>query len=216
MTLLLTGYEPFGDRERNPTAEVARELDGETVADRDVVGRVLPVEFDRAGGEMRELIEEYDPDAIVATGLAAGRTAVSIERVGVNVADCAGVPDNDGVEPRDERIRPGDGEPAAYFSTLPVVEVVESLLGAGIPARISNTAGTHLCNDLLYRTRAHLERESRDVPMGFVHLPLTPEMAAAEAHEAEATAGGEVQPSLPLETQVAAVVRTFETAVRDK
>lgn len=224
MTLLCTGYEPFGDHDRNPSGAVARELDGTTVGDREVVGRVLPVEFDRAGDEMRDLIDDHDPDAVVATGLAAGRSGVSVERVGVNVADCVGIPDNADAEPRNERIREtrDDGErpPAAYFATLPVVEVVEALLETGIPARVSNTAGTHLCNDVLYETRAYLEGasngESESVPAGFVHLPLTPDHAAAKAREGEATSAGSVEPSLPLELQVEAVRRTFEVAVRSR
>ncbi|WP_135854281.1 pyroglutamyl-peptidase I family protein [Halorussus salinus] len=214
MTLLLTGYEPFGDHDRNPSAELARRLDGETVADREVVGEVLPVEFDRAGDEMAALLAEHDPDAVVATGLAAGRAAVSVERVGVNVADCAGIPDNAEEVPRNERILTDEAAPAAYFATLPVVEVVAELLDAGVPARVSNTAGTHLCNNILYRTRAQLEAEDRDnVPMGFVHLPLTPEGAAEKARDGEATSGGGVEPSLPLDVQADAIRRTFEVTV---
>ena len=216
MTLLLTGYEPFGDHDRNPSAEAARKLDGETVADRDIVGRVLPVEFERASDEMEALVEKYDPEAIVATGLAAGRAAISVERVGINVADCAGIPDNADAEPRNERIH--GGSDAAYFATLPVVEVVAALLDAGIPARVSNTAGTHLCNNVLYRTRAHLERagEGSETPMGFVHLPLTPEGAAAKAREGEATSGGSVEASMALETQVAAIRKAFEVTVEQR
>lgn len=213
MTLLLTGYEPFGDHDRNPSAEVARELDGEAVAGRGIVGRVLPVEFDRASDEMEALVEKHEPEAIVATGLAAGRAAVSVERVGINVSDCAGIPDNADEEPRNERIRDGGG--AAHFATLPVVEIVAKLLDAEIPARVSNTAGTHLCNDILYRTRGYLERAGKgsETPMGFVHLPLTPEGAAAKAREGEATSGGSVQASMSLETQIRAVQKAFEVTV---
>lgn len=211
--LLLTGYEPFGDHESNPTAEVARELDGAKIAGHEVVGEVLPVEFGRAGEEMERLIERHDPAAVLATGLAAGRAGVSVERVGVNVADCAGVPDNTEAEPRNERIR--DGEQAAYFATLPVVSVVEALLDAEIPARISNTAGTHCCNNVLYRTRAYVEREELNVPTGFVHLPLTPAQAAAKAQDGEATAGSELPPSLPVELQTAAIQKTLEVTVEE-
>lgn len=215
MTLLVTGYEPFGDHERNPTAEVARELDGTTVAGEKIVGRVLPVEFDRASDEMTDFIDEVEPEAVVATGLAAGRTAVCVERVGINAADCGGIPDNADAEPRDERIR-ADGE-AAHFATLPVVATVERLLDDGIPARVSNTAGTHLCNNILYQTRAYLEAEGKsDVPMGFVHLPLTPESAAEKAKEDEATSGGGVKASMALEMQVEAVERVLEVALEEE
>lgn len=215
MTLLLTGYEPFGDYDRNPSAAVARDLDGERVASHEITGHVLPVEFDAAIEEMRALIDDHDPEAVVATGLAAGRPAVSVERVGVNVADCAGTPDNADAEPYDERLREGEDAPAAYFATLPVVEAVDALLDAGIPARVSNTAGTHLCNAVLYGTRAYLEAEGQagSVQMGFVHLPLTPECAARKASEGEATSGGSVQPSLPLAVQQRAVRKVFETTV---
>lgn len=217
MTLLLTGYEPFGDHDRNPSADVARRLDGERVADREVVGRVLPVEFGRTSDEMEALIEEFTPEAIVATGLAAGRAGVSVERIGINVADCGGIPDNAGAEPRNEPIRENEAT-AAFFATLPVVRVVEELLDAGIPARLSNTAGTHLCNNILYQTRAHLEAEGKgeETPTGFLHLPLTPEGAAKKAQEGEATSGGGVQASMELERQVAAVQKVFETAIEDR
>jgi pyroglutamyl-peptidase len=211
VTLLLTGYEPFGDHDRNPSAEVARALDGATIAGEAVVGRVLPVEFDRASDEMAGLIEEFHPDAIVATGLAGGRSGVCVERVGINVADCGGTPDNADAKPRNERLRADEDAHAAHFATLRVVETVERLLDAGIPARVSNTAGTHLCNAMLYQTRAHLEAEGQDdVPMGFVHLPLTPEGAAAKAEVGEATSGGAIPASMSLEIQKQAIETIFE------
>ncbi|KTG09044.1 peptidase [Haloprofundus marisrubri] len=211
MTVLLTGYEPFGDDDENPTQTLAEELDGETVGDHEIVGRVLPVEYAVAADEMATLVTDYDPEVIVSTGLAAGRSAISVERVGINVNDHGGVADNAGAEPRDEPIDVDDAD--AYLSTLPVVSVVESLLGAGIPARVSNTAGTHLCNNILYSTRSLVEREELEIPVGFVHVPLTPAMAAEKASEGEATAGGAVKASLPLELQKRAVELTFETTL---
>lgn len=213
MTLLLTGYEPFGDHETNPTAHVARELDGDTVAGHDVVGRVLPVEFDAAGGRMRGLVDDHDPDAVLAMGLSTGRAGVSVERVGLNVADAGSVPDNAEAQPHHERVQ--EGGDAAYFATVPVVAVVRELLADDVPARVSNSAGTHLCNDVLYETRAYLERTGRDVPAGFVHLPCTPEQAARKARDADGDAGA-LQPSLPLSTQVEAVRRAFEVTVSER
>ncbi|WP_224333844.1 peptidase [Haloprofundus halobius] len=211
MTLLLTGYEPFGDHDENPTQTLVEKLDGATVSGEEIVGRVLPVEYAVAADEMATLVADYEPEVVVSTGLAAGRAAVSVERIGINTNDCGGVADNADAEPRNERID-ADGADA-YFATLPVVSVVESLLDAGIPARVSNTAGTHLCNNILYNTRALVEREGLEIPVGFVHVPLTPTMAAEKASEGEATAGGAVKSSLPLDLQKRAVELTFQTTL---
>ncbi|WP_049970486.1 pyroglutamyl-peptidase I family protein [Haladaptatus cibarius] len=211
MTHLLTGYEPFGDHDENPSAMVARELDGEQVAGHEISSHVLPVEFDRTAGEMQSLIKTHDPTAIVATGLAAGRAGISVERIGINVNDCGSTPDNADAEPRNERIRPDNQ--AGYFATLPIVSVVEELLERGIPAHVSNTAGTHLCNNILYSTRAYLEAKKLNIPMGFVHLPCTPGMAAQQVHDGNGTSGASVQPSLSLSMQAEAIRRTFKVTV---
>ncbi len=210
MTVLVTGYEPFGDFESNPSETVATELDGHTVADEDVVGAVVPVEYDRTSDEIAALVADYDPSVVVCTGLAGGEAGIRIERVGINVNDCVGTPDNAGDEPRDERI---DDGPAAYFASLPCTRIVEGLLDAGIPARLSNTAGTHLCNNALYTTRHLAEREGLDLRSGFVHLPFSPEQAARQAAENESVAGGSVPPSLPITLQVDAVERVIETTL---
>lgn len=213
MTVLVTGYEPFGDHETNPSERVAERLDGETIAGEPVVGRVLPVVFDRVGDRLRGLIDEHEPAVVVATGLAGGRSAISVERVAINVADCGGVPDNEDAEPRAEPVA-ADGADA-YFATLPVREAVAELLDCGIPARVSNTAGTHCCNRALYAAREHAETLDRELPAGFVHLPLMPEAAANAGREGEALAGGSVPPSMPLETQAEAVRSVVETTLGD-
>ncbi|QLG27912.1 peptidase [Halorarum halophilum] len=211
MALLCTGYEPFGEHETNPSGDVARALDGARLAGHDVVGEVLPVAFEDAGDRMRALLDEHDPVAVVATGLAAGRSGVSVERVAVNAADAVGVPDNAGDDPVDERIDP-DGRDG-YLATVPVRRTVEACLDAGVPARLSNTAGTHLCNHLLYWTLAHLDATGRDAPAGFLHLPATPGQAARKAQEGEAARGGSLTPSLPLELSERAVGVAFEIAL---
>ena len=211
MTVLCTGYEPFGDHGTNPSGEVARALVGEAVAGHDVVGAVLPVEFAAAGDRVRDLVDEHDPAAVVATGLAAGRNGISVERVAVNAADAVGTPDNADADPVDERIDP-DGRDA-YLATLPARRTVRACLDAGIPARLSNTAGTHLSNDALYETLAHLEATGRDAPAGFLHLPATPEQAARKAIEGEAARGGSLTPSLPLDLSEGAVRIAFEVAL---
>lgn len=227
MTVLCTGYEPFGDHEANPSAMVADRLDGRTVAGHDVVGRVLPVEFDALRGELEALLDEHDPDVVVGMGLAGGRASVAVERVGINVADAVTVPDNADADPENRRV--DDAGPDAYLATLPVVDAVRDLLDAGIPARVSNTAGTHCCNDHLYTTHRLLDERgklARDkvgdgvdgggsdgagVPAGFVHLPLTPAMAAGDAADENAHRGGGVRPSMDVTLQVDAVQRVVET-----
>ena len=165
---------------------------------------MLPVEFDRVADELAALVEEHDPDAVVATGLAGGRSTVSVERVGINVDDAVTVPDNAEQSPHATPIV-ADGADA-HLATVPVVEAVEAMLATGIPARVSNSAGTHCCNHALYSLL-----ENHDLPAGFVHLPYTPQQAVDEAAAPER--GGGVAASLPLELQVAGVKTVFETTV---
>jgi len=204
MTLLCTGYEPFGEHDSNPSQQVAEILDGDTVAGHEVVGAVLPVEFDRVADELAALIDEHDPDAVVATGLAGGRTTVSVERVGINVDDAVTVPDNADESPHATPIATDGAD--AHLATIPVVECVEAMLEAGIPARVSNSAGTHCCNHALYSLL-----ENHDVPAGFVHLPYTPQQAVEEAEAPER--GGGVAASLPLELQVEGVEAVLKAAL---
>lgn len=203
MTILLTGYEPFGEHAENPSGTLATRLDGERIGSREVVGRVLPVEFARAGDELRTAIDAVDPELILATGLAAGRGSISVERVAINVDDAGSVPDNAEATPRDERIAPNG--PDAYLASVAVVEGVDALLAAGIPARVSNTAGTHCCNHALYAARDHT-----DVPAGFVHLPATPEQAARKGREGTATSGESPPPSMAIGLQERAIRRLCE------
>lgn len=210
MKLLCTGYEPFGEHDENPSEQVAQQLDGETVAGHDVVGAVLPVEFDRVADELAALVAEHDPDAVVATGLAGGRSTVSVERIGINVDDAVTVPDNAEQSPHAAPVV-ADGADA-HLSTLPVVESVEAMLAAGIPARVSNSAGTHCCNHALYSLLEQFDQDGRETPAGFVHLPYTPRQAVAEAEAPER--GGGVAASLPLAMQVEGVKTVLETTVQ--
>jgi pyroglutamyl-peptidase len=173
--VLITGFVPYGGHSRNPAAEIAAALDGRTIAGVPIVGRQLPVSLARIAGLLGNLLEDCDPCAVVALGLAPGEPVIRLERVGVNVADFDG-PDNDGRLARDEPLVE-DG-PGALFSTLPLREIEEALLAAGVPARISDSAGTYLCNACLF----HLLHAARTMPQpprcGFVHLPHLPEQVA--------------------------------------
>ena len=175
-TILFTGYEPFGDYETNPTSQLAKDLDGRTIGGATVVGREIPVTFDEALPAVAKLIETYEPTAVLSTGLMPERAVITVERVGINVRDVDGIPDNANHSPVDDPVAK-DG-PVAYFSTLPIRELVDASTEVGVPARVSNTAGTHLCNNILYATRHHIKREKLAVDSGFVHTPFSHEQVA--------------------------------------
>lgn len=187
-TILVTGYEPFGEYETNPSRRLAEALDGETIGGAHMVGRELPVVFDRAFPALLEHLDEHDPEAVLSLGLMAGTPSIAVERIGINVRDHGDVPDNADQTPVDDPVV-SDG-PAAYFSTLPVRDLVDAMTDAGVPARLSNTAGTHLCNDVLYATRHHAETNGLALRSGFVHVPFTHEEVARR---------GDHEPSLSFE-----------------
>jgi pyroglutamyl-peptidase len=201
-TLLVTGFEPFAGQALNPAEEVAKALDGRAVGGAVVRSAVLPVHHAGAGPRVARLVEETAPLAIVHLGLAGGRARIALERVAVNVMDFD-APDNAGYRARDEPCVPGG--PAAYFATLPLAAILAALLAEGIPAYVSNTAGTYLCNQTLYRTLHLLATRGRPVPTGFIHLPLLPSMVAAAGVE---------QPSMDASTMVRAVEIALGVLVR--
>ncbi|RLQ86592.1 pyroglutamyl-peptidase I [Planomicrobium sp. Y74] len=171
--LLLTGFEPFLDFSVNPTMKVVEELDNAVVGEYQVIGRILPVDFAKAGGQIIDLIEEIEPDAIVSLGLAAGRFKMTPERIALNLKD--GPVDNEGNQPTDELVRK-DG-PAGYLSTLPIRNMVIRMIEEGLPADISNTAGAYLCNNVMYEALHYMEIHKKDVPSGFIHMPASHELA---------------------------------------
>jgi pyroglutamyl-peptidase len=169
---LLTAFEPFGGDPVNPSLLIARQLDGELIAGARVVAVELPCVFHRALAVLDEALERTRPTLAVALGLAAGREGLSIERLAVNVDD-ARIPDNAGAQPVDEPIVP-EG-PAAWFSTLPIKAMVAALNQAGVPASVSQTAGTFVCNHVFYGLQQRLA--GTGVRSGFIHVPLLPEQA---------------------------------------
>jgi len=188
--LLLTGFEPFGGESVNPSWEIARSLDGEQVGGYLVVARQLPVIWNQALEVMEGLIDELSPDVIVAMGQSGGRAEICPERVAINVSDSPSA-DNAGVVMTDEPI--GNGGPVAYWSTLSIKAMVAAMREAGVPARVSNTAGTYLCNHVMYGTLHLLTRRGLGIPSGFIHVPGLPEQMAPRSKG---------EPSLGLETQV--------------
>ena len=173
-TVLLTGFEPFGDEAINPSWEAVRALQGARIGGHRVEARCLPVVFGAANVALRKAIAATKPALVVCVGQAGGRTQLSLERIAINVDD-ARRPDNAGRNPIDAPIV-ADG-PAAYFTSLPIKRLRQALQRAGIPAEVSQTAGTYVCNHVFYGLM-HALRTRRGPRGGFVHIPYSPEQAA--------------------------------------
>jgi len=174
-TVLITGFEPFGGETLNPSWEVVKQLDGMIIDNCRVVARQLPCVFGESLEVLNAAIDALQPSVVLAIGQAGGRVDVTVERVAINVDD-ARIPDNRGQQPVDVAIVP-DG-PAAWFSTLPIKAMVEALREAGIPASVSQTAGTFVCNHVMYGV-LHKLADRPEVKGGFIHIPYLPEQAAA-------------------------------------
>ena len=169
-TVLLTGFEPFDNDLVNPSWEAARQLDGAQLGEgARIVAHCLPCAFATAGEHLSRLISELNPAMVIATGLAPGRSEMSIERVAININD-ARIPDNLGHQPIDTPVV-ADG-PAAYFSTLPIKAMVKALRDAGVAAAVSQTAGTFVCNQVFYLLQHRLVEAG--VRSGFIHVPSSP------------------------------------------
>lgn len=201
-SILLTGFEPFGGESVNPSWQVAQALHGETVAGARVQSLCLPCDFGRALAVLGAELARRRPGLVLALGQAAGRSDFSVERVAINVDD-ARSPCNAGRQPIDEPVVPG--APAAYFATLPIKAMVAALREAGLPASVSHSAGTYVCNHVFYGLM-HALRRRRSVRAGFMHLPLLPEQAAVRDTVP-------APPSLPLATLVHGVRLALTTAV---
>ncbi len=172
-TVLLTGFEPFNKETVNPAWEAVRALDGWTGEGYVVRAVQLPCVFGEANRAIGEAIAQYDPALVIAVGQAGGRIDMSVERVAINVDD-APIMDNAQRQLVDEPVVAGG--PAAYFSTLPIKAIVSALRADGIPASVSQTAGTFVCNHVFYGLMHRTV--GTQVKAGFIHIPYLPEQAA--------------------------------------
>ena len=169
--VLLTGFEPFNKASSNPTQELVRILETEKLPN--VTTATLPVEFGRAGLIACQLIDEFKPDVVIALGQAEGRAEITPEKIAINL-DNARIPDNAGNMPSGTEIIPGG--PDGYFSTLPVEEIVKTLQEEKLPASVSYSAGTFVCNNVFYLIQSHCK--GKNIKSGFVHVPLMESQAA--------------------------------------
>ncbi len=172
--ILLTGFDPFGGESINPSWEAVRTLHGKRMGGHLIVAQQLPTEFAGSLRELKAAVREMAPTIVLGVGQAGGRQQLSIERVAINVQD-ARIPDNAGAQPVDEPVIAGG--PAAYFSTLPIKAMLAALHAQGLPAEISNSAGTYVCNQIAY-AMLHLAAKRRGMRAGFIHIPYLPAQAA--------------------------------------
>ncbi len=180
--ILVTGYNPYPNSpDYNPSGVLARELNGRRVGSARIVGAQIPVAVEEAGPALRRLLARVNPDAALAMGVAPGRPALSVERVAVNVLDVR-VPDNRGRRYQDRPIRRGG--PDAYFSTLPIRRILAILKKEKIPAELSDTAGTYLCNFAMYTILDGFATTGKGGPAGFIHVPQIPEASLDKAGQA--------------------------------
>lgn len=177
-TILLTGFEPFGGEPLNPSWEAVRGLDGQHLGEHHLIRAVrLSCVFDLALAELEAELTQHQPVLVLAVGQAGGRCELSLERVAINLDD-ARIPDNAGAQPIDRPIV-ADG-PAAYFTTLPIKAMVLALREAGLPAAVSYSAGTYVCNHLFYGLMHRIARDGLRCRGGFLHIPYLPEQAARQ------------------------------------
>jgi pyroglutamyl-peptidase len=192
MSVLVTGFDPFGGSPTNPSWHAVHALHGREIAGHRIIGAEIPTVFGASLQRLEALLHEHRPQLVLCTGQAGGRTALSLERVAINVND-ARIPDNAGAQPIDVPVVP-DG-PAAYFTTLPVKAMLQALVAAGVRAEVSQTAGTFVCNQAFYGLMHLLARPQwQGARGGLVHVPWLPEQG---------------QPSMRLEE----IVRGLEIAI---
>jgi pyroglutamyl-peptidase len=198
--MLVTGFGPFGGEPINPALEAIKLLDGRVIGGCRIVTRELPVTRFESIDALVKYIWDTDPALVLAVGQAGGRLEITPERVAINVDDYR-IPDNGGFQPIDEPIVAG--APVAYWSTLPIKAMVVAMREAGIPASVSNSAGTFVCNHLFYGLMHQLAKTGGKMRGGFVHIPYLPEQAARIG----------AQPSMAVETIVKGLEVALETAI---
>lgn len=178
MKVLVTGFEPFGGEKINPSLESVKMLP-ETIAGADIIKASIPVVFGKSIEKLDELIEKERPQVVICVGQAGGRFELSVERVAINIDD-ARIPDNAGNQPVDEKIFE-DGE-AAYFATLPIKAMVEEMRAGSVPSAVSNTAGTYVCNNIMYGLLYLAHKKYPGLKGGFIHVPFIPEQVIARTN----------------------------------
>lgn len=196
MKIIVTGFDPFGGEKINPSIECVKALPG--IKGVELIRLELPTVFKESAKRLNEVINEVKPDAVLSVGQAGGRPGITMERIAINVDD-ARIPDNISQQPIDEIIQTEGA--AAYFSTLPIKRIVKAIREAGISTEVSNSAGTFVCNHIMYQALFAATKAEKTFKAGFMHIPFIPEQTTDK-------------PSLPLEESTKALQIAIET-IRD-
>ncbi|MBT2640858.1 pyroglutamyl-peptidase I [Bacillus sp. ISL-41] len=206
MKVLISGFEPFGKMKINPTEEMLLEAEKFEIENVEISTILLPVNYDECAEVLIKKIDDTKPDVVISCGLAAGRTAITPERIGINVKDTGSgdpYPDNKGMIPTDEMI--DEEGPDGLFSALPNRLIEKNLKAVNIPAAVSNSAGTFICNNTLYAVLNHIRKNNLPIKAGFIHFPASTKMSALNPALA----------SLPQETMTQALKVIIETCAND-
>lgn len=196
MKVLLTAFEPFGGEKINPALEAVKKVN-ERIGNAEIVKIELPTVFRKSIDTLEKAIEDYNPDIVICVGQAGGRFDITIERIAINVDD-ARIVDNEGNRPVDTAIYE-DGD-SAYFSTLPIKNMVKEIVENGIPSSVSNSAGTFVCNHIMYGLLYMIDKKNKNIKGGFIHVPFIPSQVLDKRN----------MPSLSLED----ITKALECAVK--
>lgn len=213
--VLVTGFEPFGGQAINPTALIVEQLQSEVIqrkikaVDIEVEVSLLPVVRGGSVDRCIQVVEHFQPDIVLMLGQASGRSAISFEKVAINLDDFR-IPDNAGNQPIDLPV--AESGPAAYFTPLPIKTMMKALAEKGVEAEISYSAGTFVCNHLFYGISHYLavknQQQAKNAMCDFIHVPLLPEQVDSE----QQITGSASLPSMPLETMVEGIVAAIMCA----
>jgi pyroglutamyl-peptidase len=202
MKILISGFEPFGKMKINPTEELLLEAESFEIDGVEISTILLPVNYDDCAAELIKKMDDTQPDVVISLGLAAGRSAITPERIGINVKDTGSgdpYPDNKGNVPIDEMI--DEDGPDGLFANLPNRLIERNLKEQIIPAAVSNSAGTFICNNTLYAVLNYIRKNNLPIKAGFIHFPASTKMSALNPS----------LPSLPQETMTIALKVIVET-----
>ena len=203
MKILVTGFDPFGGEKVNPAYEAVQLLP-DKISSSDIVKIEIPTAFSKSALVVEEAIKKYNPDVVLNIGQAGGRSSITVEKVAINLAE-ARIPDNEGEQPIDKKLQQ-DGE-TAYFATIPVKAMVKNIRDHGIPANISYTAGTYVCNSIMYNVLYMIHKRYTNIRAGFIHVPFSTKQVVDKP---EGTA------SMSVETIVKALEYAIEVIVENK